>query len=62
MSKVAVPTPMLAESKVNIEDEKLSVLNPATLVNTLLTLVVPLPTVAIPIDVFKTVTTSVLST
>ena len=62
MSKVAVPTPMLAESKVNNEDEKLSVLNPATLVKTLLILVVPLPTVAIPMDVFETVTTSVLYT
>ena len=62
MSKVAVPTPMLPESKVNIVDEKLSVLNPEILVKTLLTLVVPLPTVAIPMDVFETVTTSVLST
>ena len=47
---------MLPESKVNNVDEKLTVLNPATLVNTLLTLVVPLPTVAIPMDVFETVT------
>ena len=62
MSKVAVPTPMLPESKVNIEDEKLSVLNPAIFVNTLLTEVLPLPTVEIPIDVFKRSLSSKLAT
>ena len=53
---------MLPESKVNNEDEKLTVLNPATLVNTLLIVVVPLPTVAIPIDVFGRSLSSKLST